>query len=43
MAGKATPFREVMTFYSDDSYKLEMYNEMDGKEYKSMEITFTRK
>lgn len=43
MAGKATPFREVMTFNSDDSYKMEMYNEMDGKEFKSMEITFTRK
>lgn len=43
MAGKATPFREVMTFNGDDSYKMEMYNVMDGNEYKSMEITFTRK
>lgn len=43
MAGKAMPFREVMTFNSDDSYKMEMYNIMDGNEYKSMEITFTRK
>lgn len=43
MVGKATPFREVMTFNSDDSYTLEMYNVMDGNEYKSMEITFTRK
>lgn len=43
MAGKATPFREVMTFTNAETYKMEMYNEMDGKEYKSMEITFTRK
>lgn len=43
MAGTAMPFREVVTFANDDSYKMEMYNMMNGKEYKSMEVTYTRK
>lgn len=43
MAGKQTPFRQVLTLTNGDSYKMEMYSEMGGKEVKSMEITFTRK
>lgn len=43
MAGKQMPFREVMTFINDDSYKMEMYNMMGDKEFKSMEMVFTRK
>lgn len=43
MAGKQTAFREVMTFTSDDSYKMEMYNMMGDKEFKSMEMIFSRK
>lgn len=43
MAGKQTAFRQVMTFTSEDSYKMEMYNMMGDKEYKSMEMIFTRK
>jgi len=37
------PFREVVKYTSDDSYTFEMYNTYAGKEYKSMEITYTRK
>ncbi|MCB9047292.1 MAG: DUF1579 domain-containing protein [Chitinophagales bacterium] len=43
MAGKQLPFREVVTYTSNDSYKMEMYNTMNGKEFKSMEVVFTRK
>ncbi|HYC30442.1 MAG TPA: DUF1579 domain-containing protein [Chitinophagaceae bacterium] len=43
MAGKAMPFREVFTFSGNDNYKMEMYNMVDGREYKTMEISFTRK
>ena len=43
MAGKAMPFRQVVTFMNDDSYKMEMFNQVEGKEYKTMEITYSRK
>lgn len=43
MVGKIMPFRQVITFTNADSYKMEMYNIMEGNEYKSMEITYTRK
>ncbi len=43
MAGKQMAFREVMTFTGDDTYKMEMYNMMGDNEFKSMEMTFTRK
>lgn len=42
-AGGPAPFREVMTFIDDNTFKMEMYNTMDGKEFKSMEMTYTRK
>lgn len=43
MAKEPTPFRQVMTFPDENNYKMEMYVMLEGKEYKSMEITFTRK
>lgn len=38
-----SPYRQVTTFTDENNYKMEMYNMMEGKEYKSMEITYTRK
>lgn len=43
MAGKAMPFREVVTIIDDNNYKMEMFNTMEGKEMKTMEVTFKRK
>lgn len=41
--GKATSIRQVFTMIDDNSQLLEMYtNGPDGKEYKAMEIKFTR-
>ena len=42
--GKATPFREKMTIVSPDEILFEMYpTGPDGKEYRMMEIRYTRK
>lgn len=42
--GKKCKLREIMTFIDDKNQKMEMYNTMPGtKEYKSMEIVYTRK
>ena len=42
--GKATPFREKMTIVSNDEILFEMYpTGPDGKEYRMMEIRYTRK
>ncbi|MPS63781.1 MAG: hypothetical protein DI622_19495 [Chryseobacterium sp.] len=43
--GKDCEVREVYTFVDDNTQKLEMYgpDSKTGKEYKTMEITFTRK
>ena len=43
MTGKDTPFREVWTFVDDSHQVMEMYYPMEGKEFKSMEIKYTRK
>lgn len=43
MTGKDMEIREVMQWLNDKSQKMEMYTKMDGKEFKSMEITYTRK
>lgn len=43
MSKTQIPFREVFTFTGNDSYKFEMYNTYAGKEFRSMEITYTRK
>jgi len=41
--GKKTPYREVYTFVDANTRKMEMYDTKNGEEYKSMEITMTRK
>lgn len=43
--GKDCDFREVFTFVDDNNQKLEMYgpDSKTGKEYKTMEIKYTRK
>ncbi|MNL20809.1 hypothetical protein D3C87_1420730 [compost metagenome] len=41
--GKKTPYREVYTFIDANTRKMEMYDTKKGEEYKSMEITMTRK
>lgn len=41
--GKKTPYREVYTFVDANTRKMEMYDTKNGTEYKSMEITMTRK
>ncbi len=43
--GKDCDFREVFTFIDDNTQKLEMYgpDSKTGKEYKTMEIKYTRK
>ena len=44
MAGKAVAVREVQTHMSPDSWKSETFAPgKDGKEYKSMEIVYTRR
>jgi hypothetical protein len=42
MTGKDTPFREVWRFVDDNHQVMEMYYSADGKEFKSMEIKYTR-
>ena len=42
-SGKDVPVREVMKFVDDKSQVMEMYGIADGKEYKSMEIKYSRK
>ena len=41
--GKDKDIREIFTIVDDNHHKMEMYNNQDGKEYKSMEILLTRK
>ena len=42
--GKELPVKEVMKLVNDNTQYMEMYNTtVDGKEYKSMEMTLTRK
>lgn len=43
MQGKEVDVREVFTFKDDNTFVMEMYNNMDGKEFKSMEIVYKRK
>jgi len=42
MTGKDTPFREVWTFTDDNHQVMEMFYPMEGKEFKAMEIKYTR-
>jgi hypothetical protein len=43
MTGKDTPVKEVVKFIDDNNQVLEMYQQAKGKEYKSMEIIYSRK
>lgn len=43
VSGKDMAFREVWKFVDNDHQVMEMYNQVDGKEIKSMEIKYTRK
>lgn len=42
MTGKDTPFREVFKVINKDKMVMEMYWEMDGKEFLGLELTYTR-
>lgn len=41
--GKAKPIREVYSVVDENTRKMEMFDNHDGKEFKSMEIVMTRK
>ena len=41
--GKDVPVRETFTYIDNNKQKMEMFMTLDGKEYKNMEIVFTRK
>ena len=41
--GKSIPVRETFTYIDSNKQRMEMFITQDGKEYKSMEIIFTRK
>ena len=43
MTGKTENVREIMTFINEKSQKMEMYMTKNGKEFKTMEISFTKK
>ncbi len=43
MGGKDLAVREVVKIVDDDNQVMEMYSVSDGKEFKNMEITYTRK
>lgn len=43
MTGKVLPIRETFTYIDNNKQKMEMFMTAEGKEYKSMEIVFTRK
>ena len=43
MSGKEEKAREVIKFVDDNNQVMEMYVTKDGKEFKNMEIKFTRK
>lgn len=43
MTGQVTDIRQAMKFVDDNTQIMEQYGLKDGKEYKTMEIKFTRK
>ena len=43
MAGKEVPLRQVLRLVDDNNQVMEQYTMKDGKEYKNMEIKYTRK
>jgi hypothetical protein len=42
-SGKDTPIREVLKIVDDNTQVMSMYYPVNGKDFKSMEITYTRK
>jgi hypothetical protein len=43
MTGKSMPVRQVMKMLKDSTQQMEMYMTQNGKEFKTLEIKFTRK
>ncbi|MCK8479858.1 DUF1579 domain-containing protein [Psychroserpens algicola] len=43
MTGEALKVRQVLTYMTDDKHLFEMYMNANGEEFKTMEITYTRK
>jgi len=43
MTGKDCPVKETVKWVDDNTQVMEMYSTVDGKEFKSMELTFKRK
>lgn len=43
ITGKDLPVREIFTIIDNNKQKLEMFTTVEGKEFKNMEIIFTRK
>jgi Protein of unknown function (DUF1579) len=43
MAGKDTPIKEIIKTIDKDHHVMEMYSIIDGKEIKTMEVSFERK
>ena len=43
MSGKDIPVREILRMVDDNNQVLEMYSDMGGKDFKNMEIKYTRK
>jgi len=43
VTGKDTPIREVLKMVDDNTQVMSMYYMVEGKDFKSMEITYTRK
>lgn len=43
MTGKDCPVKETFQWMDDNTQKMEMYTTVDGQEFKTMELTFTRK
>jgi hypothetical protein len=43
MSGKDMPYREVFKMIDDNNQQMDMYAQMNGQEFKTMEIKLTRK
>ena len=43
ITGKDEEYKEIMKFKDNNNFKMEMYMVVNGKEYKSMEMIYTRK
>jgi alcohol dehydrogenase YqhD (iron-dependent ADH family) len=43
MSGQNIPIRQVLKIIDNNTHIMEQYNTKNGKEFKTMEIKFTRK